>query len=82
MWAYVQREQKILIMLEYLMKNSGLFGRKDQKSSGSVDGEEKHHIHVGKLIKLDEINFQINLSPRWIQGRNNESTETVHLPKS
>lgn len=39
-------EPEVLIMLEYLMKNSGLFGRKGQKLFGPVDKREKCHIYM------------------------------------
>lgn len=55
----VKREQGILIMLKYLMKNSGLFERREQKFIGPVDERKKIIYTCCKTVtKLDEINVQ------------------------
>lgn len=82
-YTCVKREQKILIMLEYLMKNSGLFGRKEQKLFGPIHKKEKCHGHMlENLVKLNEMDFQINFNHQdKYERKNSESTEKISLPK-
>lgn len=83
MCTCVKREQKILIMLQYLMKNSGLFGGREQKILGPIHKKEKCHGHVlENLVKLDEMDFQINFNYQdKYEGKNSELTEIISLPE-